>query len=85
MKLFCKLAINLNRPTKFIFSASVIFLTLLLAPVNAISQGGHEHHSVETNQPGSEYRVNEKPMEHHHDDAGAVSYTHLPLPTICSV
>ena len=70
MARFYKTLINLNRSTRFFFLSLAIFLVLLLIPSYALSQVGHEHHSGKTPSPGSEYRVEEKPMEHHHHDDG---------------
>ena len=62
--------INLNRSIGFFSRALAIFLILLFIPNYALSQGEHEHHSDKPPQPGSEYRVDEKPMGHHHHDDG---------------
>ena len=70
MARFYKTLINLNRSTRFFFLSLAIFLVLLLIPSYTLSQVGHEHHGGKTPSPGSEYRVEEKPMEHHHDDGG---------------
>lgn len=70
MARFYKTLINLNRSTRFFFLSLAIFLVLLLIPSYTLSQVGHEHHGGKTPSPGSEYRVEEKPMEHHHHDDG---------------
>ncbi|MDE1045704.1 MAG: ethylbenzene dehydrogenase-related protein [Nitrospinaceae bacterium] len=69
MEPFSKVLTN-NRSKDFFLSALTIILFLLFIPNYALSQGEHEHHGDKTPSPGSEYRVEEKPMEHHHHDDG---------------
>jgi len=69
MEPFNKVLTN-NRSKDFFLPALTIILFLLFIPNYALSQSGHEHHSGKTPSPGSEYRVEEKPMEHHHHDDG---------------
>ncbi len=68
MKLFCRSSTGLSWPANFFVRTSVLLLTLAIFPESALPQGEHEHHSSKA--PGSEYRVDEKPMEHHHGDDG---------------
>ena len=70
MKPFRRSPTGLSWPANFIVCASVLLLTLVLIPESVLSQGGHDHHGGGAAQPGSEYRVDEKPMEHHHHDDG---------------
>ena len=70
MALLCKTRIKLNRSISFFSFTSAVLLLLLLIPNYALSQSGHEHHSDKAPLSGSEYRVDEKPMEHHHHDNG---------------
>lgn len=71
MKPFRRSSINLSRPTNFFVGALALLLTLALIPESALSQDEHDRHGGGATQPGSEYRVDEKSMEHHpHEDGG---------------
>jgi len=69
MEPFSKVLTN-NRSKDFFLPALTIILFLLFIPNYALSQSGHEHHGDKGPLSGSEYRVDEKPMEHHHHDDG---------------
>ena len=70
MEPFSKKVLTNNRSKDFFLPALAIFLFLLFFPSHGLSQSGHEHHSDKPSQPGSEYQVEEMPMEHHHHNDG---------------
>ena len=72
MKAIYKLLIGLSWPMR-LFVPTATLLVLLLIPNYALSQGEHEHHGGKAAVSGGEYRVDEKPMEHHHHDEDAGS------------
>ena len=57
---------RLNWPVQFFVSALSALSFILVIPGYSLSQEGHEHSNSKAVTSGSEYKVNEKPMEHHH-------------------
>ena len=66
MKTFFNSLNQLNWPVHFLIPALCTLSFIFITPGYALSQERHEHSNSKTVTSGSEYKINEKPMEHHH-------------------